>query len=367
MKTKVMHIGQLVGGLDRYIRNVVETTGEDYEFVIVHGDHDKAQPVLWEGHELKTYTVTMERKLSLTRDLHALRQIMHIIKEEKPDVIHCHSAKGGFLGRWAGFLTGVRTLYTPHAFSFLSTPNRLARNLYGCFERFGVLNSYLLACSESERQLGMQSVGYSQGHALVWPNAIPDIHIDKISDIEIPDEDYICYMARPSYQKNPFFLIEVMKEVHRRLPTLHFYLLGIGYHSPNIKEMMEGIRSAGLWEWVRVFPWLSHEDFLAYIRKCKLYFTVSRYEGLSLTMLEAMALGKAVVASDVIGNRDCVNDGENGYLLPWDAIQFAERIVNLLQNNDQREAFGKNGRKRFEDNFLIDNQISHLEEIYSGV
>jgi glycosyltransferase involved in cell wall biosynthesis len=363
MSTKILHIGQLIGGLDVYIRNVVQNADSDFEFVVIHGPDDNNETITNSSHRVKCYSVPMYRKLSFMNDVKALWQMLKIIRREKPDVIHCHSAKGGTLGRIAGFLTGVRTLYTPHAFSFLSTPNKIVRSIYLMIERATSFNSYLLACSESECQIGLKQVKYDNAHALVWHNAIPCV--EERCDSPIPAKGkYVCYMARPCYQKNPFFLVKVIKAVHERMPELGFCLLGVGFHSPNANDLKTEIDKAGVGDCVTVFPWLSHEECLNYIRGAELYFSVSRYEGMSLSVLEAMSLGKAIVASNVFGNCDCIDNGRNGYLLPFDANLFADAIIQLVQDDDLRHSFEQESRKIFLQRFSIDRCISSLNDIY---
>lgn len=173
-KIKILHIGQMIGGLDVYIRNTVTYADERFEYVIAHGKKDNNKPVIRNGKSVREYQFDLYRELNVVNDLRAIWQAVRIIKKEKPDLIHCHSAKGGVVGRVAGFLTGTKTAYTPHAFSFLSSGSILKKRLFLTLERMARLNSYLLACSESERQLGIEKVRYREDHALVWSNSVPD-------------------------------------------------------------------------------------------------------------------------------------------------------------------------------------------------
>lgn len=173
-KIKIMHVGQMIGGLDVYIRNTVTCADKRFEYVIVHGIGDNNLPVIKNGRAVREYTIPLFRSLNIIRDFVALIQTIRIIKRESPDLIHCHSAKGGVIGRIAGFLTGTRTAYTPHAFSFLSTDSFIMRNVYLIVERLVKLDSYLLACSESEREIGVDVVHYKEDHAYVWANCVPD-------------------------------------------------------------------------------------------------------------------------------------------------------------------------------------------------
>jgi glycosyltransferase involved in cell wall biosynthesis len=85
---------------------------------------------------------------------------------------------------------------------------------------------------------------------------------------------------------------------------------------------------------------------------------------MSLSVLEAMSLGKAIVASNVFGNCDCIDNGRNGYLLPFDANLFADAIIQLVQDDDLRHSFEQESRKIFLQRFSIDRCISSLNDIY---
>ena len=361
---KVLHLGQMVGGLDIYVRNSIVYMSDEFDFIVVRSDKDQTGAVLKNNHKVKDYTIKMYRQLNPLNDCIALIQAIRIIMKERPDVIHCHSAKGGFIGRWAGFLTGVRTLYTPHAFSFLCTESGWKKRVFIWLERMARLNSYLLACSESEQKLGIDVVHYRKERALVWHNAVPDAAqlVPKSGTIR----PYLCYVGRPSYQKNTFFLLDVMKEVHQIYPDVKLFLLGVGYYSPDSEMMKQKISEYGLENTIEIFSWLSHEKTLEYMRDSLFYLTVSRYEGLPISVIETMALGKAIVASDVVGNKDCVQNSVNGYLLPLYVKVFAEKICLLISDSKRRDEMGEKSRALFESLFYIDNRIKVLEEIYKN-
>lgn len=179
-------------------------------------------------------------------------------------------------------------------------------------------------------------------------------------------DKYICYIGRPSYQKNPLFLVEVAKEVHILHPEVKFDLLGVGYYSPELDSMKAKIAEYDLEEVINLFPWLDHKETLEYVKNSLFYLTVARYEGLPLAVIEAMSLGKAIVASDVVGNKDCVKDGYNGRLMPLEKDIFVKAICELVEDEAKRDLYGKNSRILFEQKFLITNRIQELEAIYQS-
>lgn len=372
---KILHIGNLKSGIDTYVRNTVALASDKFEFVIVNGADDNSKPYMRHGKQVKTYSIDMYRALNPVKDMKAVVQAIKIIKKEKPDLVHCHSAKGGVIGRFAAFFTGTKVVYTAHAFSFLSAESVKKKQVFLLLEKIAKLNSYLLACSGSERELGIKVVGFKEKKAFAWNNAVPDIlpqissGKNEASDLPVPKvgERYITSIGRPSYQKNPLFMVEVAHGIHLKHPDIKFYLLGVGFYSPMLKDMKKLIHQYDMDDTFYLLPWLSHEETLKYVKGSMLYFMTSLYEGLPISVIEAMSLGKAIVASDVLGNKDCVKDGYNGYLLPLKEDIFVEKINELIENEGKRKEMEKNSRSYFESDFFIDNRIKALEDIYTEV
>lgn len=381
---KILHIGNLKSGIDTYVRNTVALASDKFEFVIVNGADDNSKPYMRHGKQVKTYSIDMYRALNPVKDMKAVMQAIKIIKKEKPDLVHCHSAKGGVIGRFAAFFTGTKVVYTAHAFSFLSAESAKKKQVFLLLEKIAKLNSYLLACSGSERELGIKVVGFKEKKAFAWNNAVPDAdkgltRISQVSQISSqknetsdlpvpkPGERYITSIGRPSYQKNPLFMVEVAHGIHLKHPDIKFYLLGVGFYSPMLEDMKKLIHQYDMDDTFYLLPWLSHEETLKYVKGSMLYFMTSLYEGLPISVIEAMSLGKAIVASDVLGNKDCVKDGYNGYLLPLKEEVFVEKMNDLIENDEKRKEMEKNSRSYFETDFFIDNRIKALEDIYTEV
>ena len=363
---KIIHVGQMIGGLDIYIRNSIVYNKEDNDYIIVCGDEDKHNPVMRGSKAVREYHISLYRSLNPFKDLKALLQTVKIIKKEKPDVIHCHSAKGGVIGRTAGWLTHTSTCYIPHAFSYLCTPSNLKRKIYLVIEKLTKFKTFVLACSESEQQMAKKDVGYDERHALVWHNAVPDASLEQGKKVDL-DFPYACYIGRPSYQKNVLFLLDVIKEAKDRGCRLKFILLGVGYHSPELAEVKHKIQDLHIADNIMLMPWVSHADCMEYVRKSSFYLSTAIYEGLPLAVIEAMSVGKAIVASNVVGNKDCVKNGVNGYLLPMNVSDFADKIVELAQNDELRNKMGKESRELFIEEFYIENRIHLLQEKYEEI
>ena len=180
---KILHIGNIKSGIDTYVRNTVALASDKFEFVIVNGADDNSKPYMRHGKQVETYSIDMYRALDPVKDMKAVMQAIKIIKKEKPDLVHCHSAKGGVIGRFAAFFTGTKVVYTAHAFSFLSAESAKKKQVFLLLEKIAKLNSYLLACSGSEREVGIKVVGFKEKKAFAWKLQVFILSLQKIGCI----------------------------------------------------------------------------------------------------------------------------------------------------------------------------------------
>lgn len=367
-KIKVAHILHSVGGVDVSLRQILQNLDPShFECFVIHGDTDiKEQFRDKNSNNIIDYKLPIYRSISLKNDYLAIVRALKIIRKEKPDLIHSHSTKGGVIGRVVGFLTGIKVLHTPQAFSYLSADNKLKRFVFLIVEKIlSKGNSVLLASSESELNRATEDVGFPVAKTLLFNNAIEPIK--NISELSIPKtwpDEYLCTVGRPCYQKNIEALIRVLYEINKT-QKMHLVLLGVGHHADQLEEVQELISKLGLTEDVTLLNWTSREDVLNIISKSKLYLSAARYEGLPYAIIESLALSIPGVVSDCDGNKDLIKDDFNGYTIKDnDTITFCEKIITLLKDENTYHEFSKNAKKTFEMNHNILEKINDLEFIY---
>ena len=368
-KIKVAHIAHSVGGVDVYLRiNLKALNPERINCMVIHGKDDTEIPFLdRNGMNVPEFNASYQRAISLWKDLTALRETIKILKREKPDVIHAHSAKGGIIARAASLWYPVTVLYTPHAFSFLSAPTGLKRAFYLNIERlFKRFHSVVVACSNSERMRAIKEVGYKESRARVFNNCIQPIsEADMLTpEMQLPAQ-YICTVGRPSYQKNIEMLVHVVKALSERIPEIHLVVMGVGEYSPNKEVVEKLILQHQLSNNITLIPWIAREQIFSIINKSTLYVSASRYEGLPYSVIESLALAKASVVTDCDGNRDLIKDGYNGYVVAENSVEtMANRIFALLTDEAKRKKMEKNALAHYDGHFNIEASIEKLEDIY---
>ncbi len=368
-KLKVAHILHSVGGVDVSLRLISGNLDPDrFDSIIIHGINDTKKPfVNKNGEALKEYKLPINREVNLIQDLKSIRETIKILKRERPDIIHAHSAKGGIIARAASIFHKVNVLHTPQAYSYLSEPKGFKRSVFLTIEKvFKRINSFLLASSNSERDRGIKEVGYKRERALLFNNCILPISEQELiaHNISLP-KDFICTVGRPSFQKNIEMMIEVVKTIAIKKPEIHLVIMGVGEYSPNKENVERLTKEYGLENNITLIPWIEREKIFSIVKKSRLYISTARYEGLPYSVIEALCLGKSCVVTNSDGNRDLVKDDFNGYVIQDNSVEMmANRIFALLDNDELREKFEENAKKRFDEHFNILNNIQNLESTY---
>lgn len=367
-KVKIAHIAHSLGGVDVYLRLILSNLDSDkFTNTVIHGTSDTSQAFLdSKGDTVEEYKTSISRNISFLGDLKAIMDTYRFLKKRRPDIIHAHSAKGGVVGKIVGQMLGIKILYTPHAFSYLSAESQLKRKIFLIIERIlSNGNSILLATSTSEKLRAIEEVGYKPEKAIVFNNCIAPI--DTVLPLSIektwPD-NYICTVGRPSYQKNIELMIRILYEV-KKSKKIHLIVMGVGPVSGQLESVKSCITELDMTKDVTLLDWTERTDIFNIISRSKFYISTSRYEGMPYSVIESLALSKPSVVSNCDGNRDLVIDGFNGFVVDNEQINdFKEKILQLMNDNESLEKLSKNAYQSYSEKYNIQNNISELEAIY---
>lgn len=368
-KIKILHVTQAsYGGVAEYIKLLLKNMDRNkYEPDVVctsygnlHGEIEKL------GIHVKN--VDMEREISLKRDFSALVELTRYVKETKPDIVYLHSSKAGVIGRLACLINGVSCLYNPHGWAFSMDVSKIKKSFYAFIERTcSHFTDIIINISDYEKRLALDYRVASPKKIKVIYNGIDEekfTHIyskeDVLNELGIPKNSYIIGMVgRITGQKSPETFIEVAKLICGKIPEAYFILVGDG----ELRKMIEDkILMEGLSEKIKITGWTS--DVSRYISTFDIGLLTSKWEGFGLVLVEYMAMDKPVVASNVGGIPNVIQNGLNGILVePGDSKGFAEAVMKIKGDSEIREMLVENGNKCVVEKFNIKRVIEEHEKI----
>jgi glycosyltransferase involved in cell wall biosynthesis len=294
------------------------------------------------------------------RDELDLPQLLRLVGP--PDVIHAHSSKAGFLVRLAAALRGRRsqTIFTPHAWSFWAVGGKEART-YTALERMAAhWCRTIVTVSESEREAGLAAKVGRPEQYMVIPNGID---LDKYARDPAPVPGRIVMVGRLSRQKRPDVALRAFAELRRSHPEARLDVLADG---PLRRETEELLAELGLGDAVRLLG--DRPDVADRLAEAACLLLTSDYEGCPLAVLEAMAAGVPVVATDVRGVRELVRHGETGLLAEARRPDLlAAQLSDLLADPQKARAMGLAGRRLARAQFSSQRMLADVEGLYREV
>ncbi|WP_170245878.1 glycosyltransferase [Tenacibaculum adriaticum] len=366
---KIVHIAKPIGGVGVYIQLLSKyLNANKYLNIIVCNEKDNNIELKNSvGEELEKYHINIQREISIINDIKVLIKLIRVLKRIKPNLIHCHSAKAGILGRLAGIYLKIPVLYTPHAFSYLSTESKLKAIFYKFVEKlFRLTPAKTLACSQSEYKRAIKDLKFQKNKVLLWNNSVEETTIKTKSKLpeKLPSQ-FICTIGRPSYQKNTELLINAIHMAKKSIKNIHLVILGVGLYSPSLEYIKNQIKKLDLDSNITLVEWLPREESLSILQKSLFYISSSRYEGLPYAAIEALMLSKACVLTNIDGNKDLVEDTKNGFLVGENEVELATAIVRLYYNTELLDKMSVASKQKFILEFDIKNNIQVLEKIYT--
>lgn len=319
------------------------------------------------GAEVHVWRATRAPGPALVREVADAARLVRLVR---PDLVHAHSAKAGLAGRLA--VRGrVPTVFQPHAWSFEAVGGVTAR-LAGRWERWAVRWTDRIVCvSDAERRTGERAgieaawsvvrngveverfgAGGGTGEGAV-PAALP-----PLTGIE-PDAPLVVCVGRLCRQKGQDVLLRAWPSVVRRFPRARLVLVGDG---PDAGALRAAAPPSVLF--TGAVP-----DTAAWYRAADLVVLPSRWEGMAVAPLEAMASGRAVVLTDVDGARESLPPGREALCLtpPEDPAALAAAISTLLDDGPLREAIGRQGQQHVLDTHDVRQTARAIADVYRAV
>ena len=292
-----------------------------------------------------------------------------LFRRLRPDVIHSHIPRPTLWVSLAKRLTGrsIPLVYTEHSIQEIYPS--WARWLYRLIlPRV----DHVVAVSEAAERSFLARWGWSSDRVgTIWngidvermaPTSEPSATRRRLA-VE-PSAPFVLNVARTIPAKAQEILVQAMARVHETCPDARCLIAGTAEHgSETAKLVADTIHGLSAGSYVQMLG--DRSDIPDLLAASDVFVLSSRQEGFPITILEAMAAGKPVVATDVGGCAEAVVHGETGLIVPpEDPDALANAILQLLQNPEQARRMGEAGRKRVEGHFTVGAMVRKHIELY---
>ena len=308
----------------------------------------REQGAAWEPIEM--------RRSPHPSDLPAAVQVRRLARTSS--LVHLHSSKAGAVGRLALASLGQRrppSIFTPHGWSWLI--GGWLAPAYLLIERSMIhVTNAVVAVSEEERSAGQAALGRRAARIRVNPNGVDIGHFRQDGPVASRTNDpLVVSVGRLSHQRAPDVALAALALM--RTPAARLRLVGEGPERATIEEQAAAL---GIADRVELVGFRS--DVAPELRAADVVMIPSRYDGMALVMLEAMACGSPIVATRVPGTSAL---GSAGVLVPVeDARSLAGAIDALLADSARREALGKAARTRVVEHYALHSSIAGILRLW---
>ena len=319
-----------------------------HEVVGVCADGPLLDDVRAEG--LRVVPVPMARSLSPAAQWRAFRALLRLIRAERPDLVHAHMPISGFLARLAARAAGVpHVAYTCHGFLFNQPGPWLRRAVALLMEWVGgrLTATYLTVSTEeaaTARRLLIHrratAVGNGRDPARFRPDAQARARVRAALGCD-PGVVVVVIVSRLVRHKGHPELVAAMRAV----PGAELWVVGERLASDRGQDIAAALAAAGLGSRLRLLGYRA--DTAAVLAAADIFALPSQFEGLPMSVIEAMLTALPVVATAISGPREQVVDGETGLLVPPAAVApLAEALARLARDAPLRRRMGEAGRTR---------------------
>lgn len=359
----VFHRSDVIGGASVYSLSIargLRRRGHAVRLFVPGSGHFTDQ---LDNHGIEWQAVPgLGRTMHPGRNATALRSLRGAIEDYEPDLISAQASTAGALCRLLRRRVDLPVIYTPHSWSFAPGAPKLEACAGWLVEASlrGRADA-VIAVSEFERNLGVSRRVLDPSRTHVIHNGVASVIAPRpVNDHESGPMRVVC-IARFEAQKDHVTLLGAFARLNHH--DVELILIGDGALLEASREQAEQLGISDRVQWTGAL-----DDVSEHLRNADIFTLPSRWESLPLSIIEAMAAGLPVVATDVGGVAELVTDGHTGELVPpRDVDALAASLDRLLADRQLRADMGRAGRDRYEKLFTEDRMLELTLALYEQV
>ena len=316
---------------------------------------------------VKTHVIYSEKPF----DFSVWKKVTELLITEKISLIHCHGTRAtSNLYRPARKLK-IPLIYTIHGWSFHNDQHPVLKKIRVLSERFLTSGTTTnIAVSQSNMSSGKKLIPKLK--AVVINNGIDPQKFNPLKNYKniraelniAPGEILIIFIARFTSHKQPLSLIKAFAEALKIKPDLKLLMVGEGDEK---KEAIEMVAKAGIEKNIIFLPF--RQDVPDLLAAADIFILPSLWEGLPIGLLEAMSMGKTIIATNVDGTSEIIKDGQNGLLIETNGLikNITHALIRLSENIPLRKQLAHNAQETVKENFNAVTMTKKIENIYLGI
>lgn len=353
-KNRILYIVESFGGgVYIMVKTLAENMCERYDVTIAYALRPQTPPNFEKEIDHRIHLIPLKyavRKIYPWKDIQACLEIKRIVKNVNPDIVHLHSSKAGVLGRISINSRNVPVLYTPHGYAFLKEDDgKLKRRIYREIEKLMARKGGItVGCSKAEYQFAREITSrctYVENGINI--KILPKCHRQKTDIRNLK----IAMSGRITEQKAP----ESFNRVAESVPEFEFCWIGDG-------EMRKSLTAKN----ITVTGWKEAEEAWEILNDHDVFLLLSLWEGLSVSLLEAMYMEKICIVRDLPSSREVIRDKVNGFIVKTE--EDAIRILKEIRDGKYDiEHIKRKARRDIELNFTEESMCRNYDLLYRKI
>ena len=309
----------------------------------------------------------LKREINPFYDFQAFLKLYKLLKYGKYDLVHTHSSKPGIIGRLAAKAAGIKCIvHTVQGFAFHEHSSNVQIFLVRLLEKLaGMASHKVIFVNSKDRDIASKMKLVPNHKMVTIHNGVDLNQFNSANGVKNgngikKNGAMVGMVARLWEQKAPQDYIAAIPKVVDKIPDAKFLVIGDGPLETELKKMSANL---GIEENVQFLGW--RQDIKDLLKIIDVVVLPSLWEGLPVAILEAMALSKPVVATNIKGNNELVVHGETGYLVePGNPEEISSYVLKLLNDQPLAKKMGRLGYSRVKAKFALNKIVEQTSSLY---
>lgn len=304
-------------------------------------------------------------------DIFVWKKVRKLLINKKIDIVHAHGTRANSNVFWAAKSLNIPLIYTIHGWSFHDNQKPFVKKIRAASERFLTSRAKVnISVSQSNKQTGINNI--RSFTSVVINNGIDQEKFNpakKFKDVRHElsinkEAILLLFIARVTLHKQPLALLKAFSIALKKIPTMKLLMVGEGDEKDAAVALAKDLKI----EQCVVFETF-RQDVPDVLNAADIFILPSLWEGLPIGLLEAMSMGKAVIATNVDGTSEIIKHNSNGLLVELKNLvnELAEAIILLANDNTLRQRYSEKAKETISNQFDVAKMTAQIEHIYTSI